>query len=76
MAELSEAQRAARLAILRDVYRSGGRDTWSHLHSHGHHFQQVRAAVNRGDLTASGRYHFVLTDKGRAALGKAGKATT
>lgn len=65
---LSEAQQSARLAILRDVARSGGTDRWSHLHSHGHHIMQVRAAVNRGDLIERSLYHFQITPAGRAAL--------
>jgi hypothetical protein len=68
--KLSEAQQNARTAILRDVVRSGGIDTWAHLHSHGHHIMQVRAAVNRGDLTERPFYHYQITEAGRAALGK------
>lgn len=66
--KLSEAQQAARLEILRDVERSGGLDRWSHLHSHGHHWKQVCAAVNRGDLNETSSYHYALTDAGRSAL--------
>ena len=66
--KLTEAQSAARLAILRDVVRSGSFDTWSHLHSHGHHFKQVMACVHRGDLEMPRPYHFNLTPAGRAAL--------
>lgn len=65
---LTEAQQQARLAILRDVIRSGGRDRWSHLHSHGHHFKQVLACANRGDLEQLGPYEWRITSAGRRAL--------
>ena len=65
---LTERQQAARMAILRDVERSGGKDAWDHLHSHGHDFMQVRACVNRGDLTRPMAYHYELTEAGRSAL--------
>ena len=68
MADLTKAQQDARIAILRDVLRSGGNDKWSHLHSHGHHFKQVQACVNRGDLLQDRPYRYVLTDAGRAAI--------
>lgn len=71
--KLTEAQQAARLAILRDVVRSGGFDGWSHLHSHGHHFKQVMACVHRGDLEMLGPYRFIITPAGRAALEQEGK---
>lgn len=51
-------------AVLRDVVRSGGKDNWSHLHSHGHSFSTVWACVNRGWLKAEGRYRYELTDTG------------
>ena len=66
--KLTEKQQFARIAILRDVVRSGGKDRWSHLHSHGHHFKQVMACVHRGDLKSSVSYEFEITDAGRAAL--------
>lgn len=68
--KLTKAQERARQMILRDVNRSGGDDTWSHLHSHGHHFKQVEACVRRGDLDSIGPYRYRLTDAGRAALTK------
>jgi len=67
---MTEAQQSARLAILRDVERSGGSDVWSHLHSHGHHFKQVMACVHRGDLLQERPYEFSLTDLGRSALAR------
>lgn len=70
-AKLTKAQQDARHAILRDVLRSGGRDHWSHLHSHGHHFKQVLAAVNRGDLEPLGPYEWRITPAGRNALSAA-----
>ena len=66
--KLTEAQRDARLAILRDVERSGGIDRWSHLHSHGHHYQQVRACVYRGDLAEPAPYNYRLTEAGLSTL--------
>jgi len=69
MAKLTKAQQSARVAILRDVERSGGTDRWSHLHSHGHHYSQVTACVRRGDLQEiGGAYHYRITDAGRLAL--------
>jgi len=66
--KLSEAQQTARLAILREVVKSGNLDDWAHLHSRGHHFKQVMACVRRGDLEMLRPYHFRITPAGRAAL--------
>ncbi len=52
-----------RTALLRDVVRSGGVDRWSHLHSHGHHYSTVRAAVSSGYLREQG-YRYEITDAG------------
>jgi hypothetical protein len=68
MAKLTEKAQAARLAVLRDVIRSGGTDHWAHLHSHGHHFSSVKACVIRGDLTRIRAYHYEITKAGRLAL--------
>jgi hypothetical protein len=54
-------------ALLRDVERSGGKDRWSHLRSHGHSFATVRSAVFRECLIANG-YDYEMTDYGRAFL--------
>jgi hypothetical protein len=68
MGDLTKRQQEARLAILRDVERSGGTDQWSHLHSHGHHFMQVTACVSRGDLREPYAYQYALTEAGLQAL--------
>ena len=57
-----------RQALLRDVIRSGGKDNWSHLHSHGHHFPTIRSAVNSGYLSEPRRYHYEITDAGRSYI--------
>lgn len=51
--------------LLRDVVRSGGKDRWSHLFSHGHRFPTVRSAVKQGYLQEATAYHYELTDAGR-----------
>lgn len=51
-------------ALLRDVDRSGGRDRWSHLFSHGHKFPTVRSAVRQGYLAEPSAYHYELTLSG------------
>ncbi len=67
--KFTEAQKRARDMILRDVERSGGTDRWSHLHSHGHHYMQVKACVRRGELEEiGGAYFYRITDAGREAL--------
>ena len=48
-------------ALLRDVRRSGGKDRWSHLHSHGHSYSTVRSAVARGYLREPQSYNYELT---------------
>jgi len=35
-------------ALLRDITRSGGRDTYDHLKSHGHHHSTIRRALRCG----------------------------
>jgi hypothetical protein len=57
-------------SLLRDVVRSGGRDTWSHLFSHGHKFPTVLSAIRQGYLKeplSSSRY-YELTENGREYL--------
>jgi len=56
------------LALLRDVDRSGGRDRWSHLFSHGHRFPTVKSAVRQGYLCETSAYHYELTLAGGAHL--------
>lgn len=50
-------------ALLRDVERSGGKDRWSHLHSHGHSYSTVRSAVLRGYMQEATAFEYSLTDK-------------
>lgn len=53
-------------SLLRDVKRSGGKDRWSHLHSHGHKWATVKSAVLRGYLSEPQYCHYVLTDDAAA----------
>ena len=62
------AQIDRRISLLRDVVRSGGRDHWPHLHSHGHHFPTVLAAVREGYLKAEPSYVFEITRSGERYL--------
>ena len=62
------AQLDRRTSLLREVVRSGGRDRWSHLHSHGHHFPTVLAAVRQGYLKAEPSYVFEITESGERYL--------
>lgn len=62
------AQFDRKLSLLRDVVRSGGRDKWSHLHSHGHKFPSVKHCVNVGYLKESSAYHYEITDAGKEFL--------
>jgi len=57
-----------RTSLLRDVVRSGGRDRWSHLHSHGHRFPTVLSAVRDGYLKAEPSYIFEITEAGERYL--------
>lgn len=58
----NEKQIERMAALLRDVERSGGRDRWDHLKSHGHSFSTVRSATDRGYLRelADGRYEATI----------------
>jgi hypothetical protein len=51
--------------VLRDVIRSGGRDRWSHLNSHGHAYSTVQSLVRRGLLLETRVYHYEITEAGR-----------
>lgn len=62
------AQLERRDALLRDVIRSGGKDRWSHLHSHGHKYPTVLSAVRCGYLSQPRYYHYEITDAGRASV--------
>jgi hypothetical protein len=55
-------------SLLRDVERSGGRDSWTHLHSHGHRFPTVLSAVSQGYLKRESSYVFEITDAGQRYL--------
>lgn len=50
--------------LLRDVVRSGGKDRWSHLHSHGHHYATVLSAVRQGYLNFMG-LGYEISDSGK-----------
>lgn len=51
-------------AVLRDVLRSGGKDRWSHLMSHGHNYATVRSCVKRGWLAEPMPYSYEVTFTG------------
>lgn len=57
-------------AVLRDVVRSGGRDNYSHLRSHGHHHATIRRCLKAGYLTEPKRRVYELTDDGRSACAR------
>lgn len=61
------AQLDRRTSLLRDVMRSGGKDLWSHLKSHGHHHTTVLCAVRQGFLNFAG-LGYEITDSGRKYL--------
>lgn len=61
------AQLDRKTSLLRDVVRSGGRDKWSHLFSHGHKYPTVLCAVRQGYL----RFHgltYEITEQGESYL--------
>lgn len=62
------AQLDRRTSLLRDVVRSGGKDGWPHLHSHGHHFASVKHAVNSGYLNEIRAYEYEITESGERYL--------
>jgi hypothetical protein len=61
------AQLDRRTSLLRDVVRSGGKDRWSHLHSHGHHYATVLCAVRQGYLSFM-CLGYEITDSGKQYL--------
>lgn len=52
-------------ALLRDVARSGGIDTWDHLKSHGHHHATRSACIRWGLLAYDSKGRLRLTADGR-----------
>lgn len=56
------------LRLLRDVSRSGGRDNFDHLKSHGHHHATIATAVQSGYLKEPARRRYELTESGRRYL--------
>ena len=64
----AHAQLDRRTSLLRDVVRSGGKDRWSHLHSHGHKFASVKHAVNLGYLKEFEAYKYEITEDGERYL--------
>lgn len=66
--QAAHAQFDRKVRLLRDVVRSGGKDTWSHLFSHGHKFPTVRLAVNHCYLTETRPYHYEISESGLSLL--------
>jgi len=54
--------------LLRDVVRSGGKDRWAHLFSHGHSHPTVRKALGQGYIRESGVRHYEITEAGTRYL--------
>lgn len=61
---MSETRVVRARSVLRDVLRSGGKDRWSHLMSHGHSYATVRSCVKRGWLTEPMLYSYEITFSG------------
>jgi hypothetical protein len=64
----AHAQLDRRTSLLRDVVRSGGRDRWSHLFTHGHKFPTIMCAVRDGYLKAEPSYVYEITESGERYL--------
>lgn len=64
------AQLDRRTRLLRDVVRSGGKDRWSHLRSHGHHYATILSAVQQGYLNFlyPASYFYEITESGSRYL--------
>ena len=56
------------MSLLRDIERSGGKDRWSHLSSHGHKYPTINSAMRQGYVRQPQPYHYELTDAGRSYL--------
>ena len=69
------AQLARLTSLLRDIERSGGRDRWSHLHSHGHKYPTISSAKRQGYVRESQAYEYELTKSGRCYLRDIDEAT-
>lgn len=54
--------------LLRDVDRSGGRDGWDHLKSHGHRMPTIQSAIRQGYLRTAAFRQWSLTGGGRHYL--------
>lgn len=63
----AHAQLDRRTRLLRDVVRSGGKDRWSHLFSHGHHHATLLCAVRQGYLNFAG-LGYEITESGKRHL--------
>lgn len=68
--KLTLKRQAARIEVMLEVERLGGKAKWSDLHRRGLHYMSVSAAVLRGDLCEPTSYHYELTPAGRNALDK------
>lgn len=55
-------------ALLRDILRSGGRDNYDHLKSHGHHHSTIRRAIHIGFIKEPEPRRYRLTKAGRVQL--------
>lgn len=55
-------------ALLRDVRRSGGRDNYDHLKSHGHHMATISRAIRQGYLVEVKPRTYMLTEAGGRAI--------
>lgn len=54
--------------LLRDVVRSGGKDRWSHLFTHGHSHSTVRKAIGQGYIREPVHRHYEITEAGTRYL--------
>ena len=54
--------------LLRDIERSGGRDAWPHLFSHGHKMPTILSAMRQGYVREPHTHRYVLTANGRKYL--------
>lgn len=54
--------------LLRDIVRSGGKDRWSHLFTHGHCHPTVRKAIGQGYIRETHPRHYEITESGTQYL--------